>query len=84
MRVKFLQTRVVDDFRKGTDDEERYEEGGVYDLPDPSAQRWISRKAAVPTDDAVRQPVPAETTAKAAPGGGRRGKRGASRPRAKA
>lgn len=47
MRVKFTETRVVDDHRKGTPDEERYEAGKVYNLPEPSARRWINRKAAI-------------------------------------
>ncbi|GAB5506676.1 MAG: hypothetical protein Rhirs2KO_18390 [Rhizobiaceae bacterium] len=46
MKVKFLTTRVVDDARKGTKNEERFEEGKVYDLPEPSARRWVDRKVA--------------------------------------
>lgn len=47
MKVLFTETRVVDDFRKGTLNEERFEKGKSYDLPEPSAAHWISRGAAV-------------------------------------
>ncbi len=46
MKVKFTETRIVDDFRKGTSNEERYDAGKVYDLPEISANRWIQRGAA--------------------------------------
>lgn len=48
MRVTFAKTRIVDDFRKGTKDEERFEAGKVYDLPEASALRWINRNIAAP------------------------------------
>lgn len=47
MHIRFKETRVVDDARKGTAAEQRYEAGQVYDLPEPSALRWISRGLAV-------------------------------------
>lgn len=45
-KVKFLETRVVQDARAGTKDEERYEAGKVYELDEPSAKRWVHRNAA--------------------------------------
>lgn len=50
--VKFTQTRVVQDNKTGTPDEERYEAGQIYDLPEASAERWKRRDCAVdPTPD---------------------------------
>lgn len=49
--VKFNSTRVVDDFRKGTEDEERYEAGEIYTLGPAAAKRWIDRGVAVATDE---------------------------------
>lgn len=46
-RVRFLETRVVDDAFKGTARESRFEAGGVYELPVRSADRWVKRGAAV-------------------------------------
>lgn len=46
MKIRFTETRIVDDFRKGTSNEERFTEGRVYDLPEVSAMRWIARGAA--------------------------------------
>jgi outer membrane protein TolC len=43
--VRFTQTRTVQDRHAGTDREERYEDGEVYDLPLSSAERWLRRKA---------------------------------------
>jgi len=45
-RVRFNVTRVVEDARKGTQDEERYEAGRVYELNDASAARWVNRGVA--------------------------------------
>jgi hypothetical protein len=70
MRIRFVRAVVVDDFRKGTADEERYEAGQVVDLPEPSARRWIGRNAAVEVAEAVQTASvqqPAEVVAKAAP-----------------
>ena len=47
IRIKFLETRVVDDERCGTAEEERFEEGKSYRLPDDSARHWIKRGVAV-------------------------------------
>lgn len=47
VKVRFVVDRVVDDCRKGTSGEERYEAGKVYDLTETSAVRWINRGAAV-------------------------------------
>ncbi len=52
-KVRFTQTRVVQDARTGTPDEERYEAGQVYDLAPASAARWIARNVAVAVDDAA-------------------------------
>lgn len=46
VKVIFLETRVVDDERKGTKFEERYEAGESYDLPPSSAERWVKRGVA--------------------------------------
>lgn len=45
MLVKFLKARTVQD-GSGTS----FVEGGVYDLPPDSAQRWIRRNIAVAVD----------------------------------
>ncbi|WP_454629540.1 SAP domain-containing protein [Bradyrhizobium cenepequi] len=44
--ITFDETRVVDDDRKGTPDEVRFEEGLTYELPLRSADRWVKRGAA--------------------------------------
>ena len=41
--VVFTETRVVDDERKGTEAEERYEAGKTYRLDAASAHHWIRR-----------------------------------------
>ncbi len=51
MKVRFTHTRVVDDLRKGTPDEERFEAGQVYDLPEATARRWMARNVAVLAKD---------------------------------
>lgn len=51
VNVKFNETRIVDDFRRGTADEERYEAGEIYTLGPASAKRWIDRGIAVETDE---------------------------------
>ena len=45
VKVRFLENRVVDDHRMGTEDEERYEVGEVADLPPSSAERWLRRRS---------------------------------------
>lgn len=54
-KVKFNVTRVVDDHRKGTKQEERYEAGKVYDLPEASAARWVGRGVAAYADESERK-----------------------------
>ena len=44
--IRFTERRIVDDYRKGTDDEERYEEGEVVEVSPTAAAHWCSRKAA--------------------------------------
>ncbi|WP_152535383.1 Rho termination factor N-terminal domain-containing protein [Bradyrhizobium sp. Ai1a-2] len=44
--ITFDEMRVVDDNRKGTPDEVRFEDGKSYDLPLRSADRWVKRGAA--------------------------------------
>ncbi len=44
--IKFTQTKVVDDERKGTDQEERYEAGKTYKMSLRSADRWVKRGVA--------------------------------------
>lgn len=51
-KVRFRITRVVDDCRKGTPAEERYEAGAVYDMPEDSAARWVNRGVAEIVTDA--------------------------------
>lgn len=58
MRVQFIETRVIDDHRKGTPEEERYEQGQAYDLPETSARRWLNRNIAVPISDEVSDILP--------------------------
>ncbi|MGE0289269.1 MAG: hypothetical protein AB7I42_26660, partial [Bradyrhizobium sp.] len=50
--IRFLESRVVDDWRKGTPAEERYEEGKVYELEPRSADRWVKRGLAEFVDPA--------------------------------
>ena len=40
-KIRFLEDYTVDDYRKGTPDEEKYTGGKVYDLPLPSAEHFI-------------------------------------------
>lgn len=51
VNVKFNETRIVDDFRKGTEDEVRYEAGEIYSLAPASAKRWIDRGLAIETSE---------------------------------
>jgi hypothetical protein len=44
--VKFSATRIVEDYRQGTPDEERFEAGRTYILPVTSADRWVRRGVA--------------------------------------
>lgn len=46
MKIRFKESRVVQDEHVGTDRETRFEAGREYDLPAASAQRWINRGAA--------------------------------------
>ncbi len=43
LKVKFTETVVVDDHRKGTKAEEKYVAGKVYGLSEASAMHWINR-----------------------------------------
>ena len=54
IRVKFLETRVVQDERVGTPDEEKYVKGKTYSLAAASANHWIKRGAAEPVGGARR------------------------------
>lgn len=47
LKVKFSETVIVDDHRKGTKQEEKYVEGKTYALAEPSALHWINRGKAV-------------------------------------
>lgn len=51
MRVKFAVRREVQDEHRGTDKATIYEAGQVYDLPEASASRWISRGVAIAIED---------------------------------
>jgi hypothetical protein len=46
VQIRFLQTRVVRDAREGTTDEVRFAAGQVVDLPEASAEHWLSRGVA--------------------------------------
>lgn len=63
MRIEFLLDRVVNDYRKGTPEEEHYTAGQIVDLPGPSAEHWISRRIA----KAVDTPLTAQPTPPAVP-----------------
>ena len=45
--VKFLRDYVVDDERRGTEEEERYAKGQRKSFPEASAEHFVSRGAAV-------------------------------------
>jgi hypothetical protein len=51
VNITFTATRVVDDARKGSQTEERFEAGKSYDLPSRSADRWVKRGVAHFTTD---------------------------------
>lgn len=54
--ITFLENRSVDDHRKGTAAEERYEKGKTYGFTDPrSADRWVKRGYAEYADEASMQ-----------------------------
>lgn len=80
MKIRFTETRVVDDHRKGTADELRFEEGKEYNLDDDAARRWIARGIAAEVDR-KSQSAPAEVSPRS---GAARGRRSYSRPKAKA
>lgn len=69
MRIEFLMDRVVNDYRKGTPEEEHYTAGQIVDLTGPSAEHWISRRIAKAVDAPLTaQPMPpAVPTTSAAP-----------------
>lgn len=73
VKIKFLETRVVQDERTGSKFEERYEEGETYALSATSAERWIKRGAAEAVNDADvksgKVHVPSVEKAPNAPGG---------------
>lgn len=46
VKVKFFVDRVVNDFRAGTKEEERYSAGKVYSMSEASAQHWCNRQVA--------------------------------------
>jgi hypothetical protein len=46
MKVRFLQTRVVQDGLQGTAHETRFSVDQVVDLPEASATHWLSRGVA--------------------------------------
>lgn len=76
-KVKFVETRVVNDARLGTPAAEKFEAGKTYDLAPASAKRWIDRNAAVAVPDEVKAPAKPKTR--------RRRKAGAAtRPKVKA
>ncbi len=62
MKIKFLETRIVDDYRKGTEDEERYDKDETADLPPRSAMRWVNRGVAVILNDETKKVLPASPT----------------------
>ncbi|WBU27583.1 hypothetical protein OOZ54_12850 [Rhodopseudomonas palustris] len=46
VRIKFTETRVVDDHRKGTPEEQRFDAGKTYEMSARSADRWVKRGVA--------------------------------------
>ncbi|NEV75472.1 hypothetical protein DYI24_00050 [Rhodopseudomonas sp. BR0C11] len=44
--IKFTETRVVDDHRKGTPEEQRFVAGKTYEMSARSADRWVKRGVA--------------------------------------
>ncbi len=67
-KVKFLETRVVQDFRTGTKDEERFEAGKVYELEEASAKRWVVRGAAEYVGDDAKVSPPSSSAPAGAEG----------------
>lgn len=55
VKVTFIETRVVQDHRVGTPDEERYESGKTYVLSPRSADRWVKRRVAYFVTQADRE-----------------------------
>lgn len=51
LTIKFNETRIVDDPRRGTENEERYEAGEIYSVAPASARHWIERGVAEVTDE---------------------------------
>jgi hypothetical protein len=55
MRVKFLVDRVTKNgpSEGGYPEGDKFKAGCVYELPEPSAQHWINRRAAEETTEPV-------------------------------
>jgi hypothetical protein len=58
-KVRFISRRVVDDFRKGTPDEEVFEQDSEHDLGEASALLWVSAGVAefVAADEGTLKPL---------------------------
>lgn len=65
--ILFTSTRIVADQFKGTDNETRFVEGRVYDLPADSVDRWVRRGAGT-TDPVKIAAAKGDVVAAAAPG----------------
>lgn len=52
LHVKFSETRVVKDREA-----RRFEAGGIYELPESSALRWVRRRVAEVVDPKQPEPV---------------------------
>ena len=53
MKVLFTETLEVKDEKRGTAEATIYEAGKVYDLPEMSVNRWLSRKVATIDEDLI-------------------------------
>jgi hypothetical protein len=52
-KVLFTETRKVQDEKRDTKDATIYEAGKVYELPQESVNRWVSRKIATTDEDLI-------------------------------
>lgn len=68
MKITFTERREVQDEKRGTPEATVFEAGKTYDLPPPSAERWLSRGVAVIAEDKPKAVArPKATTMKTTP-----------------
>jgi hypothetical protein len=51
MKIRFLQDRTVQDAHVGAKGETKFKADQIVDLPDASANHWITRGVAEPYDE---------------------------------